>query len=261
MNQKKPVAVITGGGTGIGAAVARKMAHGGYHVCVVGRRSEPLRAVAEELNGDWVSGDLSNSVGARAAVEQCLDKLGTLDSLVLNAAASIYGTPLDCREEDWDQIIGTNLTGAFFASQAALPALIEAKGSLVSVASVAAIRASTASVAYCSAKAGMVMMTQCIALEYGHTGLRANSVLPGWTRTDMADRSMDKLGAALGLDREGAYAAANAENPLRRPGTAEELANVVAWVASPEASYVNAAAIVVDGGATMVDPNFVAFPK
>lgn len=105
------------------------------------------------------------------------------------------------------------------------------------------------------------MMTQCIALEYGHTGLRANSVLPGWTRTEMADRSMDRLGAQLGLDREAAYAAANAENPARRPGTAEELANVVAWAASPAASYVNGASIVVDGGSTVVDPNFFAFPK
>jgi meso-butanediol dehydrogenase/(S,S)-butanediol dehydrogenase/diacetyl reductase len=123
----------------------------------------------------------------------------------------------------------------------------------VSVASVAGLRAAPASLAYCSSKAALVMLTQCLALDYGPAGLRANCVCPGWTRTPMADGEMDELGALLGVDREAAYVAATRHVPLGRPCTADEVAATVAWLLSPAASYVSGAALPVDGGSTPVD--------
>jgi meso-butanediol dehydrogenase/(S,S)-butanediol dehydrogenase/diacetyl reductase len=259
MGKPKPAVLITGGGTGIGAAVAARMAEDGYDVCVTGRRPEPLQKVASAAGGVWTSADLSSAEGPREAVEFAVAQFGRLDALVLNAGVSIPEAPHDVTVENWNTVIATNLSGAFFASQAALPHLIESRGSIVSVASVGAIRASASAVAYNSAKAGMVMMTQSFALEYGSTGLRANTVCPGWIRTDMANRSMDKLGAARGVDREGAYRLATQVVPAQRPGTPEEIADVVAWLASPGAAYVNGATIVADGGGTIFDPHFVNF--
>jgi NAD(P)-dependent dehydrogenase (short-subunit alcohol dehydrogenase family) len=253
------VALVTGGGSGIGAAVARKMAADGYHVCVTGRNRDRLAAVANEVGGSWVRADMADASGPGSAVDACLETSGRIDALVLNAAVSIWGSPHNVAIDDWNRVLATNLTGAFLTCQAALPHLIEARGAIVSVASISALRPSTQAVAYCTSKAGMEMMTRCVALEYGSSGLRANTVCPGWVRTDMADSSMDKLAAQYSIDREAAYSLATRVVPAERPATPDEVANVVAWLVSSAASYVNATTIVVDGGGLAVDPHFLAY--
>ncbi|HZE04095.1 MAG TPA: SDR family oxidoreductase, partial [Solirubrobacteraceae bacterium] len=120
-------------------------------------------------------------------------------------------------------------------------------------------RADPESAAYCSSKAGLIMLTQCIALDYGPRGVRANCVCPGWIRTEMADAAMDELAAARATDRPGAYELAAADVPARRAGDPEEAAAAVAWLASPAASYVNGAVLTVDGGAAVVDAGTLAF--
>ena len=103
------------------------------------------------------------------------------------------------------------------------------------------------------------MLTQCIALDYGPLGVRANCVCPGWVRTPMADEEMDELGAKRGIDREGAYGLVASHVPLRRPGSPEEIASAVAWLASPEACFMTGGVVVVDGGNIIVDASATVF--
>jgi NAD(P)-dependent dehydrogenase (short-subunit alcohol dehydrogenase family) len=235
------------------------MAQEGYGVCVAGRRIEPLSEVAGAIGGHAVAADVCRPDEARAAVDRCVARFGRLDALVVSSGVGAGGAVLDQTLERWNRVIETNLTGAFLICQAALEHLLAARGAIVTVASLAGLRAGPESAAYCSSKAGLVMLTQCIALDYGPSGVRANCVCPGWIRTEMANAAMDELASLHGTDRPGAYELAVADVPARRAGQAEEAAAAVAWLASPAASYVNGAVLTVDGGAAVVDAGTLAF--
>jgi len=255
------VALVTGGGTGIGAATARRLAADGYAIAVTGRRREPIEAVAAELNGLAIVSDTSVAADAVHAVAETVTRFGSLDGLVLNAGIEGEGSLLDLDPAHFEEVVRVNLIGAFLMARAAIAHLIEHRGAIVTVSSAAGLRASPESLAYCASKAGLAMLTQCIALDHGPQGVRANCVCPGWVRTPMADAEMDALGDRLGTDREGAYAACAVDVPLRRAATTDEIASLIAWLLSPEAAYVNAAVIPLDGGHTAVDVATVAFGK
>jgi meso-butanediol dehydrogenase / (S,S)-butanediol dehydrogenase / diacetyl reductase len=256
-----PGVLITGGGSGIGAATARRMARAGYGVCVSGRRQEPVEAVAAEIGGTAVVADTRAAQGARQAVDDAVERLGRLDALVCSAGTGAPGAAGDQTPESWAKVLDTNLTGAFLACRAALPQLVETGGAIVTVGSLAGLRAGPESAAYSASKAGLIMLTRSIALDYGPLGVRANCVCPGWIRTEMADREMDELAGRMNTDREGAYALAVAQVPARRAGTADEVAEAIAWLATPASAYVNGAVLPVDGGSAIVDVATTAFAR
>ncbi len=226
-------ALVTGGGTGIGAAVASRLRASGAHVTVMGRREAPLAAVSPS----YVVGDVTNPDDCRRAV----DAAGPLDILVHNASSG--------GGSDWDEVLAVNIRGAQTLLEHAEQGLIDRRGSVVTVGSTAAVVSGAVSADYNTAKAGLVMWTRSQAVRLGPRGVRANAVCPGWVRTPMADRSM----GALGDDVDEEYRQVTRFAPLRRPAEPDEIAAVICFLASPEASYVTGAVIMADGGSTAVD--------
>lgn len=253
-----PVAIVTGGGTGIGAASATVLRAQGWDVVICGRRHETLERVARSTGAVPFAADAASEHAVCELVATTVERFGSIDGLVLNAGIVRPGAVSELANEDWDAMIRTNLTGPFLLTKAAMPHLIAAGGAIVGVASAAALRATAGIPGYNATKAGLTMLMQSIAVDYGPLGVRANAVCPGWTRTEMADQEMEDYGAELGLERQHAYSVATSFVPTRRPAEALEIGNVVAWLLSDHASYVNAAVIPVDGGMIAVDPGSLA---
>jgi meso-butanediol dehydrogenase / (S,S)-butanediol dehydrogenase / diacetyl reductase len=246
--------IVTGGGTGIGAAVARLLTAGGDRVAIFGRRPGPLRAVAASTGAVDFGCDVSDAAQVDATVLAVVERFGGLDGLVLNAGIMRPGGVAELSLADWNALVAVNLTGAFLVARAALPHLLARRGAVVSVASSAALRASSGMGGYAATKAGLTMLTQSLAVEHAPEGLRANVVCPGWTVTEMADEEMAAFGASRGgLGIGDAYSLVTSLVPARRAARADEIAAVVAWLLSDAASYVNGAVIPVDGSGLAVD--------
>ncbi|MGI9116373.1 MAG: SDR family NAD(P)-dependent oxidoreductase [Gaiellales bacterium] len=254
----RPAALITGGGTGIGAATARLLAADGWLVGLVGRRPEPLQEVAAETEGLALPGDAADLGHLEAAVAALQSAGGTLTALVCSAGGGSPGSALTQTEAGFEGVLRQNLTAPFLGAKACLPALIAAQGSIVIVASLAGLRATPESVAYGSAKAGAIHLARHLAVDHGPQGVRVNAVCPGWVRTPMADGAMTDLAAATG-GLDAAYAEATRYAPSRRPAEAVEVAATIAWLVSDRASGITGATITVDGGAHVVDAEGIPF--
>jgi meso-butanediol dehydrogenase / (S,S)-butanediol dehydrogenase / diacetyl reductase len=256
------VALVTGAGTGIGAAVVRRLAGEGARVVLTGRRVGPLRQTAATLGerGVVVDGDAADRAAAERAVETALDRFGRLDVLVANAGGHRPGTVLDVDDEAWAYTLRTNLNTAFVTARACLPAMMRGGGgSIVVVASIAGLFAGPGIAGYVTTKHALIGLTRSLARDYGRHGIRANALCPGWVRTPMADGEMDELAARDGITREEAYALTSRDTPLGRPGEPEEVAAVVAFLASSEASLMTGSVVVADAGAGAVDLPTIAF--
>jgi meso-butanediol dehydrogenase / (S,S)-butanediol dehydrogenase / diacetyl reductase len=253
------VALITGGGTGIGAATARRLAQAGWRVVVTGRRSEPVAAVADEVSGVALAADMSEPDQIEQVLGRVVAEYGRLDGIVLNAGVMRPGRVMELSVEDWRTTLAVNLTGPFLLARAALPYLLESRGAVVAVGSIGAAVAGPGSAAYGASKAALVRLVRSIAVDYGPQGVRANAVNPGWIRSEMADAEMDDLGLAHGIDREAAYALVTEHVPARRAASSDEAAAAIAWLLSAEAGYVNGAVLTVDGGTSVVSVGALAF--
>lgn len=255
---EKPVVLITGGGSGIGAATAARLAEG-WQVAVCGRRRESLDAVCKAAGASAYVSDIGNPDVARQLIADVVADFGRLDGLVLNAGvlqALPFGeTPLDV----WNEQIAINLTGPFVLAQAALPHLLKSKGAIVGVSSVGATQTGPGLAAYSASKAGLNLLIKSIAYEHARDGLRANIVSPGWIRTEMGDEEMAAMNIADDLEQ--AYAKVSGDVPQRRAGSSEEAAEAIAWMLSPQASFVNGTELVVDGGSQIANSGMTFFDK
>jgi NAD(P)-dependent dehydrogenase (short-subunit alcohol dehydrogenase family) len=267
MEVKGKVALITGGGTGIGAATASQIVAEGGKVVLMGRRAEPLNAVAQKLNAvaqklnaAVVTGDAAESADVDRAIETAKREFGRLDLLVANAGGHGIGSVLDTNDESWRLATRLNLDTAFVTARQALPSLIERKGSIVIISSIAGRFAGPEAVGYVTMKHALIGLTRSLARDYGRLGVRTNAICPAWVRTAMADEQMEALAKMHNLPSiEDAYRLASADMPLGRPLEPEEIASVACFLASSGAAMINGAVIMVDGGASAVDLPTIAF--
>jgi meso-butanediol dehydrogenase/(S,S)-butanediol dehydrogenase/diacetyl reductase len=254
------VALISGGGSGIGAAVARSFAAEGAHLVVTGRRPRPIEALAAEVDGRAVPGDTCDTDHAAEAVATAVREFGGLDIVVASAGIDRGDAVGDLDDADWNQTMAVNLTGPMVLTRAALPALLERDHpSVVLVSSVNGLANAPGSAAYDASKAGLISLARSIAVDYGSRGVRANAVCPGWVRTAMGDGDMDDIASAHGISREEAYDLVTRDVPLRRPATPAEIASCCLFLASEESAYVTGVALPVDGGGLAVDISSTAF--
>ncbi|HLO64516.1 MAG TPA: SDR family NAD(P)-dependent oxidoreductase [Azonexus sp.] len=255
------VAVVTGGGSGIGEACVRRLAEQGATVGVLGRRRERVESVAAQYGGFALVADASNEADMKRAMATVAERHGRLDMLIANAGGFGQSACLETCDEDWRQAFDANLNTAFVSAREALPLVIPQRGAIVFVASIAALAAGPQVCGYTTFKHALVGLSRSLARDYGPLGVRSNVVCPGWVRTPMADEEMQPLMAQHGLSLDEAYALVTGDVPLRRPADPAEIAEVCAFLASPAASIVTGAVLTADGGATAVDVPTLAFTR
>ena len=252
------MALVTGGGTGIGAAIARRFVEDGARVCIAGRRREMLEQTAASLPRGSVltcPGDVSNRDDTRRAIAAALEFGGKLDILVNNAAIDAVGSVTDLDPADWDRALDTNLTAPFLLMKEAIPHMIRnGGGSIVNIASLAGVRAVPGMAAYSTTKAALIMLTKQVALDYGAQKVRCNAVCPGATRTDMNRNALViPISKKLNIDLEKAYGHFTRNVPLRRAAEPAEIAALCSFLASEDSSFMTGAEVMIDGGASVVD--------
>jgi NAD(P)-dependent dehydrogenase (short-subunit alcohol dehydrogenase family) len=240
-------AVITGGGSGIGAAIAKRLLADGVRVTLMGRSEERLRA-QQMLLGD-VAIQVCD-VGDENSVLDAFALVGDVDILVNNAGQVETAPVARTSLELWQRLLNVNLTGTFLCSRAVLPGMVlRGQGRIVNVASTAALKGYAYVAAYCAAKHGVLGLTRAMALEVATKGVTVNAVCPGYTETDIVANAVDTIVSKTGRTPEQARAELSKSNPQGRLIQPEEVADTVAWLIS--AGAVNGQAIAVDGGETM----------
>lgn len=233
-------AIVTGGGAGIGAATVRQLAARGATVAVLDRVGDAARAIAQEVHGHAIEVDVADPVATTAAVQRAAEVMGGLTDVVANAGFGL-NKPLHLySDKEWRLVVGVNLDGTFHTMRAAIPLLLDGGGgSIVTVATLNATRPLQGEAPYSAAKAGVVNLTATAALEYAPS-IRVNCVSPGMIDT--------ALTSVITSDRE-LTATAEAGTPLQRIGTADEVADVIAFLCSDAAAYMTGQNLIVDGGA------------
>lgn len=232
-------AIVTGGASGIGAAIARTLADDGCKVAILDVNAEGGGRLAEAISGVFIHADLSDADAVEPAVRRATAELGGLDILVNNAGVCPLATIEQTSLPDWRTIMAINLDAVFLTSKAALPFLAERHGNIVNVASNAGVLGAFSMAAYCASKGAVVNLTRAMALDHGPSGIRVNAVAPGLIDTPLTAflHALPQLGEMV-----------DKANPLRRRGKPQDVAEAVAFLASDAAGFINGHVLVVDGG-------------
>jgi len=251
-------AVVTGGGSGIGAAIAQALIADGARVTLMGRRLEKLKAQRDRLDVDGGPSvelqvcDVGDEASVRQAFAAAVAAAGPVDLLVNNAGQVETAPMVKTSLETWQRLLNVNLTGTFLCSREVLPAMTERRfGRIVNVASTAALKGYAYVAAYCAAKHGVLGLTRALALETARKGVTVNAVCPGYTETDIVAGAIDTIVAKTGRSPEEARAELAAVNPQGRLIDPAEVAASVAWLARRDSGSITGQAIAVAGGEVM----------
>lgn len=258
MKLEGKVALVTGGGSGIGTAIVQRFVSEGAKVCISGRRKEMLDKVAASLPAGSVlvcQGDTSKDEDAARMVARTVEFGGKIDVLVNNAAISASKPVGELERTVWRQVMDVNLNGPFMLMQEAIPHMIRnGGGSIINIASLGGIRCLPAMPAYCASKAGLIMLTQQTALDYGAQKIRCNAVCPGAIKTDMVANEFGQIGGMIGMEPDAFFAMVAKVLPLQRFGEPKEIGGICTFLAGDDSSFMTGAALVIDSGTAVVDP-------
>lgn len=244
-------ALITGGGTGIGAATAKTLAEAGAMVSLVGRRPEPLEEIAGATGGKIFPADMTDRAAMERAFADARAANGPFDIVILNAGIGDSAPFLRTKREAWDRIIATNLTALFDGAQLTLPDLTQGEDKrLIIVASVAGLRGAAYAAPYVASKHGAIGLMKSLAVEFAKTGLTVNAVCPAFVDTPMVDDSATRISKTTGRSEEDARAALAAMNANGRLVTSDEVADAITFLCKPTSRSITGAALTIDGGTT-----------